>query len=334
MAAVKLPTVPLGKIGSQVTRLGFGMMGLSAFYGAVKSDEERLQLLDEVYAAGELFWDSADVYGDSEDLIGKWFKRSGKRSEIFLATKFGGMSINNDPEYIKECCNNSLQRLGTDYIDLYYCHRVNKDQPIEITIQTMAELKKQGKVKHLGISECSANTLRRACAVEHIDAIQMEYSPWALEIEQLDILQTARELGVAVIAYAPLGRGFLTGRYKSPKDFPEGDFRTLAPRFSAENFHKNLDLADRFLTISKKHGGCTPGQLTLAWLMAQGDDIIPIPGTTNLANFKENIGSLNVKITEEEEAEIRKAVNNMTPEGERYPESFAGVLIQETVPLK
>ena len=244
-----------------------------------------------------------------------------------LATKFanvtlpdGTRTVRNDPEYIEQAVNSSLKRLGIDTIDLYYCHRVQSDQPVEVTVKAMKKLKDEGKVRYLGLSECSADTLRRACAVEHIDAIQMEYSPWALEIEQFDILKAARELGVAVVSYSPLGRGFLTGRFQSPEDFPEGDFRRLFPRFSGENFHKNLGIVNSITEIAKKKG-CTPGQLTLAWLMAQGSDILPIPGTTSLDNLKENLGAFNVKLTPEENAEVRKLVESTKTVGGRYPEA-------------
>lgn len=259
-------------------------------------------------------------------LLFRWFKKTGKRNDIFLATKFansfenGKMVVRNDPDYIRKACDTSLKRLGIDQIDLYYCHRMERSQPVEITVRTMQELKKQGKVKYLGLSECSSETLVRACKVEHIDAVQIEYSPFTLDIEdpQIALLKTCRELGVAVVAYSPLGRGFLTGRFHGPEDFPEGDFRKNAPRFSADNFHKNLELVDGILTLSKKKN-CTPAQLTLAWLMAQGPGVIPIPGTSNIKNFKENMGALDVKLTKEEEAQIRKICEGAKVAGDRYP---------------
>ena len=209
----------------------------------------------------------------SEDLLGKWFSTRGKRDDIFLATKFanlmnpdGSRGVRSDPEYVHEACAKSLKRLGIPTIDLYYCHRLDRITPIEKTVQAMAELKQQGKIRHLGLSECSADSLRRACKVHHIDAIQMEYSPFAMEIEdpQTNLLKTARELGVAVVAYSPLGRGFVTGQYNSPDDFEEGDFRKYAPRFSPENFPKNLKLVDVLKEIGKKKN-CTPGQLVSCW---------------------------------------------------------------------
>lgn len=333
----QLPTRKLGKNGPQVTALGFGTMGLSAFYGAPESDEKRFKILDRAYELGQTNWDSADVYQDSEDLLGKWFERTGKRDEIFLATKFAhkaDFSIDSSPEYVKQACDTSLKRLGTKWIDLYYCHRVDKKTPIEKTVQAMAELKKEGKIKYLGLSEISSDTLRRAEKIHHIDAIQIEYSPYAIDIEHpaIALLKTCRELGVAVVAYSPLGRGFATGVYRSLDDFEEGDFRRNSPRFSPENFPKNLKLADEVVKLAEKKG-CTAGQLTLAWLLAQGDDIIPIPGTKKIKYVEENLGALKVKLTEAEEKEIRKLVDNAEVHGDRYPEAMQGHLFADTPAL-
>ena len=223
--------------------------------------------------------------GDSEDLIGKWLQRTGKRDEIVIATKFGVTFdkdrkplIRSDPEYIKEACAKSLKRLGVDKIDLYYCHRVDRKTPIERTVQAMAELKAEGKIGAIGLSEVSAATLRRAHKVHPIAAVQVEYSPFALDIEspEIDILETCRELGIAIVAYSPLGRGFLTGQLKSVDDFEDGDFRKHAPRYSKENFGKNLELVHG-LEARATSKSCSPGQLSLAWLLAQGEDVIPIP---------------------------------------------------------
>jgi len=340
--APQLPTRKLGKNGPEVTALGFGLMGLSAFYGAPESDEARFKVLDRALELGETFWDSADVYGDSEDLVGKWFKKTGKRNEIFLATKFasirtpeGGRRVDSSPEYVKVACEKSLKRLGVETIDLYYCHRVDKVTPIEKTVEALVQLKNEGKIKYLGLSEITSDTLRRACKVHHIDAVQIEYSPFAIDIEQpqIHLLETCRELGVATIAYSPLGRGFVTGAYKSPDDFEEGDFRKIAPRFSKENFPKNLRLVDGLVNLAKNKG-CTPGQLTLAWLLAQGDDIIPIPGTKKIKYLEENLGALNVKLTSEEEKEIRQLVENAEVHGGRYPELMASYLFADAAPLK
>jgi aryl-alcohol dehydrogenase-like predicted oxidoreductase len=272
-------------------------------------------------------------------LLGKWFKENpDKRKDIFLATKFairGGAVIDSSPEYVKQACDTSLKRLGLSQIDLYYCHRVDQKTPIELTVQAMADLVNLEKVKYLGLSEVSSETLRRACKVHQIAAVQVEFSPFALEIEseQINLLKTCRELGVAVVAYSPLSRGMLTGSIKSPDDFEEGDFRRKAPRFSAENFPKNLKLVDRITEIAKSKG-VTPGQLTLAWLLAQGEDIFPIPGTTKKERLEENVGSLKVKLTQDEEKTIRKACEEAEVGGTRYPESFMQACYADTPALE
>ncbi|TKA27214.1 hypothetical protein B0A50_04551 [Salinomyces thailandicus] len=338
----KLPTAKLGKNGPPVTRMGYGTMGLSAFYGKAKPDEERYKILDRCYESGELFWDSADMYMDSEDLLGRWFKANpGKREHIFLATKFanrmedGKRWVDSSPEYCREACERSLQRLGVSHIDLYYSHRLDGKTPVEKTMEELKKLKNEGKIKYIGLSECSSDSLRRACKVDHVDAVQIEYSPFSLDIEseQIGLLKTCRELGVAIVAYSPIGRGMLGGQIRSPADFEEGDFRTFAPRFSEENFPKNLQLVDRIGEIAKKKN-CTPSQLTLAWILAQGDDFFPIPGTTNLQRLDENIGALHVKLTLEEAHEIRSACEAADVHGGRYPEGFATALFADTPPLK
>ena len=229
--------------------------------------------------------------------------------------------VRSDPAYIKTACDKSLSRLGIPTIDLYYCHRVDGKTPIEATVRAMVELKNEGKIKYLGLSEVSSTTLRRAVKIHHIAAVQIEYSPYAMDIESPDnaLLATCRELGVAVVSYSPLGRGMLTGAYKSPADFEDGDFRKFAPRFSAENFPKNLKLADNLAALARKKR-CTAGQLCLAWLMAQGSDIIPIPGTKKIKYLKENMASLDVVLSEDEKAEIRKEVEGADVHGDRYPE--------------
>lgn len=263
--------------------------------------------------------------------MGKWFARTGLRSSIFLATKFantqdeqGNTLIRSDPAYVKTACAKSLARLGIPCIDLYYCHRVDGKTPIEDTVRAMVELKNEGKIKYLGLSEVSSATLRRAVKVHPIAAVQIEYSPYAMDIEspEIGLLKTCRELGVATVAYSPLGRGMLTGAYKSPDDFGEGDFRKFAPRFSAENFPKNIRLAEQLGAVARRKG-CTPGQLCLAWLMAQGDDVVPIPGTKKVHYLKENLGALDVKLSKEEEAEIRKMVEGAEVVGGRYPAHIA-----------
>ena len=278
------------------------------------------------------------MYGDNEDLLGKWFKANpDKRNNIFIATKFAAKKypeIDSSPEYAKKACADSLARLGLPSIDLYYCHRVDRKTPIEKTIQAMVELKNEGKIKYIGLSEVSSETLRRAHKVHPISAVQLEYSPFALEVEsaQVDMLRTCRELGVAVVAYSPIGRGFFSGTLRSPDDFEEGDYRKTAPRYSAENFPKNLKLVDQLSAVANEKG-ITPTQLTLAWLMAQGEDIFPIPGTTKLERLKENIGSLDVKLTKDEEQKIRKLIDAAEVGGARYSESFMEYAYADTPPL-
>lgn len=342
MLGNKLPTRKLGKNGPAVTAVGYGTMGLSAFYGKPKPDSERFAVLDKAFELGELFWDSADMYLDSEDLLGNWFKANpGKREKIFLATKFANCSdaegnrwVDSTPEYCRKACEKSLSRLGVESIDLYYAHRLDGKTPVEKTVEEMKKLKQEGKIKYLGLSECSSDSLRRACKIEHIDAVQIEYSPFSLDIEnpQIGLLKTCRELGVAVVAYSPIGRGMLGGTIRSPKDFEEGDFRTFAPRFSEENFSKNLELVDRIDKIAKKKN-TTPSALTLAWLLAQGDDIFPIPGTTNIGRLEENLSAMSITLTKEEEQEIRAACEKADVKGSRYPEAMAMALFADTPPL-
>ncbi|EPQ53765.1 Aldo/keto reductase [Gloeophyllum trabeum ATCC 11539] len=341
--------LPTRKIGQDVvTAIGYGAMGIAAFYGKPLPDEELSvglklchQFLDTLFESGCTNWDTANVYHDSEELLGKWFEKTGRRKDIFLATKFGvarqpGRVINGDPEYVRECIEKSLKRLRTNYVDLYYLHRADPKVPIEITVGAMAELVKEGKVRYLGLSEISSATLRRAHAVHPIAAIEVEYSPFTLDIEdeKIGLLKTARELGVKIIAYSPLGRGLLTGRYKSPDDFDEGDFRRRVPRYSKENFPNILKLVDGLKAIGERHGA-TAGQVALAWLLAQGDDVIPIPGTTKVENLKENLGAVSVKLTQQEVEEIRAlAEKSNSAQGARYPPDLVETLFSDTPPLE
>ncbi|KAK9350746.1 NADP-dependent oxidoreductase domain-containing protein [Lipomyces doorenjongii] len=318
-----IPTTQLGK---------YGPAGISAFYGPKLDDEAAFAVLDKAVELGCTFWDTARLYNDNEEVIGRWFAKTGKRSEIFLCTKFGikpDYSSDGSPEYVKQSCEDSLQRLGVDTIDLFYQHRMDQSLPIEVTVGAMAGLVKQGKVKYLGLSECSAATLRRACAVHHIAAVQIEYSPFAVEAEQNGLIEACKELGVAVVAYSPLSRGFLTGAYTKPEDFPEGDFRRAAPRFQKENFDANLKLLDVFKKIASKKNA-TPGQVTLAWLIAKG--AIPIPGTTKIARLEENVKAAYVQLTEEELDEINEFVQNADVAGDRY--ASAHNLYADTPELK
>ncbi|KAJ7485202.1 NADP-dependent oxidoreductase domain-containing protein [Mycena galericulata] len=327
--------IPAGKIGKttvpQFSEIGFGAMGISTFYGAVESDEERFKVLDAAYEGGCTHWDTAHIYGDSEELLGKWFKRTGKRSDIFLATKFGVTPAGprSDPEFVKEQIATSLSRLGVDYVDLYYQHRIDPKTPIEVTVGAMAELVKEGKVKYLGLSECSAQALRRAHAVHPISALQIEYSPFFLGIEdpKIALLETARELGVTIVAYSPLGRGLLTGRYKSPDDFEENDFRRTVPKFSAANFPKILGVVDRLKAIGEKHGA-TAGQVTLAWILAQGPEFVVIPGTKKIKYLQENLAAASLKLSADEIAAVRRIAEESEIPGGRYNEArMAGLLL-------
>ncbi|THU95957.1 Aldo/keto reductase [Dendrothele bispora CBS 962.96] len=325
------------KIGNaSVNPIGFGAMGMSVGYGAVGTDEERLKLLDGVFESGCNHWDTANVYGDSEEVIGKWFKRTGKRDSIFLATKFG-ITANGTcgtPEHVKEQCARSLERLGVDHIDLYYQHRTDPNVPIEKTVAAMAELVKEGKVKYLGLSECTANGLRRAHAVHPISALQIEYSPFVLDIEdpKVAVLQTARELGVTIVAYSPLARGMITGQIRSPDDFAPDDFRRIIPKYQAANFPKILSVIDKIAEVGKKHNA-TAGQTTLAWILAQGEDFVIIPGTKKIKYHNENMGAASVKLSPEEIAQIRKIAEESEVPGDRYPPDFQEKVRVESIAL-
>jgi aryl-alcohol dehydrogenase-like predicted oxidoreductase len=315
-------------------------MGIAdSLYGYTESEEEQLKVLDDVYERGCTFWDSADVYSGSEELIGKWFKRTGKRNEIFLSTKFGATGdisrmINGDPEYVKIACEKSRQRLGVEVIDLYYAHRADKTVPIERTVGAMAELVKEGKVRYIGLCEVSADTLRRAHAVHPIASLQMEYSPFTLDLEDetLGLLKACRELGVTVVAYSPLGRGLLTGKIRSRDDFGEGDFRADIPKFSKENFPHILKLADGLKALGEKHGA-TAGQVTLAWILAQGEDIIPIPGTKKIKYLEENLAAAHVKLTAEELKAVRELAAKTHANGPRYSPLMMETMFVNTPPL-
>ncbi|KAI1009545.1 hypothetical protein LB504_003107 [Fusarium proliferatum] len=325
-----LPAKPLSRTGRQIPALGFGLMGLSAVYGPIENDEKRLAVLDHAWELGYTNWDTANAYGDSEVLIGKWFKlHPERRADIFLATKFAiktGFNdkgewrfwADNSPEFFNECLEGSLKKMGVDYVDLYYVHRLDTKVPVEKTMELMFKAKQEGKIKAIGISECAASDIRRAYAVAPVDAIQVEYNPFTLDIEKHDILSTCRELGITIFAYSPLGRGFLTGQIKSSDDFAPDDLRRMLPRFSPENFPKNLVLVERLKTLADKKG-CTSGQLVLAWLSAQGEDIIPIPGTKKIKYMEENVDSLKVKLSSEEVQQIRNEVEKAEIAGHRNP---------------
>lgn len=321
----------LGKTGEKISAIGLGCMGMSGIYG--KSDDETsLKTLHRALELGCNFWDTADVYGlgHNETLVGEALK--GKREKVFLCTKFAllGLSnsptigVNGRPEYVREAIDKSLKRLGTDYIDLYYQHRVDKTVPIEETVGAMSELVKAGKVRYLGLSEASATTIRRAHAVHPITALQSEYSLWSLDIED-EILPACRELGMSLVAYSPVGRGFMSGDFKSPDDFPADDWRRISPRMQGENFYKNLGLVQKVKDLAVQKG-CTATQLALAWLLCQGDDIIPIPGTKRIAYLEENIKAEDIILSNDELKLLRDMMPASEIAGSRYPERAMGTL--------
>ena len=308
-----------------VSEQGLGCMGMSAWYGTT-DESESVATIHRALDLGIFFFDTADIYGarmgDNEQLVGRAL--AGRRDEVVLATKFGNAvgedgarRIDGRPEYVRAAIDRSLARLGVDHVDLYYQHRVDRAVPIEETVGAMAELVEAGKVRCLGLSEASAETIRRAHAVHPIAALQSEYSLWSRDPESNGVLETCRELGIGFVAYSPLGRGFLTGRFRSPDDFEEGDFRRNHPRFSGENFSRNLDLVARVQEISTEKG-CTPGQLALAWVMSRGDDVVPIPGTKRRTYLEENAGAGDVELTDDDLALIEEAFPRDAAQGDRY----------------
>lgn len=315
----------LGPDRLAVSALGLGCMGMSEFYGT-GDEQESIQVIHRALDAGCTFLDTADMYGPftNERLVGRAI--AGRRDEVVLATKFGNerredgsyVGINGRPEYVRAACDASLRRLGTDHIDLYYQHRVDTSVPIEETVGAMADLVAAGKVGHLGLSEAAPETIRRAHAVRPISALQTEYSLWSRDPED-GILPTTRELGIGFVAYSPLGRGFLTGRFQHPEDLPEDDFRRRNPRFQGENFQRNLDMVSRVREIAAEKG-CTPAQLALAWVLAQGEDIVPIPGTKRLRYLEENLAAVDVSLTPADLARIDEVAPRGGTAGNRYPD--------------
>ena len=315
----------LGSEGLEVSQIGLGCMGMSEFYG--RADEgEAIATIHRALDLGVTFLDTADAYGPftNERLVGRAI--AGRRDEVVLATKFGNVrgengeryGVRGDAEYVRRACDASLQRLGVDHIDLYYQHRVDPWTPIEETVGAMAELVEAGKVRYLGLSEAAPATIRRAHAVHPVTALQTEYSLWSRDPED-EILPTVRELGIGFVAYSPLGRGFLSGRFRSPDDFDPDDFRRHNPRFQGENFTRNLHLVERVQEIAAEKG-VTAAQLALAWVLGRGDDIVPIPGTKRVPYLEENVGALDVELSAEDLARIEYAFPKGVTAGERYPD--------------
>jgi aryl-alcohol dehydrogenase-like predicted oxidoreductase len=315
----------LGNQGLVVSKLGLGCMGMSEFYGTADEDESTATI-HRAIELGVTFLDTADMYGPftNERLVGKAI--ADRRDQVTLATKFGNeraedgtrLGVNGKPEYVHKACDASLERLGVDHIDLYYQHRVDPDTPVEETWGAMRELVEAGKVRYLGISEAAPETIRRAHEIHPITALQTEYSLWSRDVED-EILPTVRELGIGFVAYSPLGRGFLTGQIQRFEDLPEGDFRRSSPRFQGENFHKNLELVDHVKEIANEKG-VAASQLALAWLLHQGEDIVPIPGTKRRKYLEENVAAVGITLSDEELKRIEEAAPKGAASGERYPD--------------
>ncbi len=323
-----MQTRELGRGKLKVSALGLGCMGMSEFYGP-RDDAESLATIDRYLDLGGNFLDTADMYGpyENEKLVGRAI--AGKRDRVVVATKFGIVRDPNDPtrrgfcgrpDYVKRSCDGSLQRLGVDVIDLYYLHRVDPATPIEETVGAMAELVAAGKIRHIGLSEASAETLRRAAKVHPITALQSEYSLWSREPEDDGVLAACRELGIGFVAYSPLGRGFLTGRFRSVDDLPADDFRRHQPRFQGENVAKNVELVHEIERLARKRS-VTPSQLALAWVLSRGDDIVPIPGTKKRAYLEENMAAAAIRLDADERARIDAIAPGGVAAGGRYPAS-------------
>ncbi|KAM7496965.1 hypothetical protein LguiA_021379 [Lonicera macranthoides] len=336
MATVR--RMKLGSQGLEVSAQGLGCMGMSAFYGPAKPDSDMISLIHHAINSGVTFLDTSDVYGPhtNEILLSKALK-GGMREKVQLATKFGlrfqnGIrDICGDPAYVRACCEASLKRLDIDCIDLYYQHRIDTRLPIEVTMGELKKLVEEGKIKYVGLSEASASTIRRAHAVHPITAVQLEWSLWSRDVEK-EIIPTCRELGIGIVAYSPLGRGFLSYGPKMVEKLSDGDFRKFLPRFQPENLEYNTTLYERVHKLAAKKG-CTPSQLALAWVHHQGNDVCPIPGTTKIENLEQNIGALSIKLTPDDMAELESIASADAVKGKRYGPNVSTWEDSETPPL-
>ncbi|TYK17010.1 putative aldo-keto reductase 4 [Cucumis melo var. makuwa] len=336
--ASQVPRIKLGSQGLEVSAQGLGCMGMSAFYGPPKPDSDMIALIHHAIDSGITLLDTSDIYGPftNEILVGKALK-DGYRDKAELATKFaisfadGKREIRGDPAYVRAACEASLKRLDVDCIDLYYQHRIDTRVPIEVTIGELKKLVEEGKIKYIGLSEASASTIRRAHAVHPITAVQLEWSLWSRDVEE-EIIPTCRELGIGIVAYSPLGRGFFSSGPKLIEGLQDNDFRKHLPRFQGENLEHNKTVFEKVSAIAERKG-CTSSQLALAWVHHQGDDVCPIPGTTKIENLNQNIGALAVKLTPEELAELEGFAADDMVKGDRYQSAFATWKTSETPPL-
>ncbi|XP_075085312.1 auxin-induced protein PCNT115 [Nicotiana tabacum] len=339
----KVPRIKLGSQGLEVSAQGLGCMGMSAFYGPPKPEPDMIQLIHHAINSGITLLDTSDVYGPhtNEILLGKALK-GGTRERVVLATKFGIVlgdekkaegkrAVHGDPAYVRAACEASLKRLDIDCIDLYYQHRVDTRVPIEITVGELKKLVEEGKLKYIGLSEASASTIRRAHAVHPITAVQLEWSLWSRDVEE-EIIPTCRELGIGIVAYSPLGRGFLSSGPKLLEDMSNEDYRKYLPRFQAENLENNKNLYERICEMAVRKG-CTPSQLALAWVHHQGNDVCPIPGTTKIENLNQNIEALSIKLTSEDMAELESIASANAVQGDRYIPGMSTYKNSETPPL-
>ncbi|CAO1939072.1 unnamed protein product [Urochloa humidicola] len=323
-ALVTVPRMKLGSQGLEVSAQGLGCMGMTAYYGPPKPEPDMITLIHHAVNAGVTLLDTADSYGPhtNEVLVGKALQQGGLRDKVDLATKFGVTSaygkpdFRGEPAYLRAACEGSLKRLGVDCIDLYYQHRIDTRVPIEVTVGELKKLVEEGKIKYIGLSEASASTIRRAHAVHPITAVQLEWSLWSRDVEE-DIIPTCRELGIGIVAYSPLGRGFFTSGAKLMESLSEQDIRKNMPRFKPENLDKNAQVFERVNEMARRKG-CTPSQLALAWVHHQGSDVCPIPGTTKFANFEQNVRALSVKLTPDEMSELESYAAADTVQGDRH----------------